>query len=121
MDFRCGTSTSFRTVTKPHMKNSVVTTDSATLLLEAGEPTAPAEVCMFAIAMGFSSRLPVAGNIWRRIARFCQHHNIAGATAALDCRLSITCAEKCLSGSVLGQNNFRGGYGLPLVSLSVIR
>jgi hypothetical protein len=35
------------------MKNSVVTTESATLLLDAAEPTAPAEVCTFTIAIGF--------------------------------------------------------------------
>jgi hypothetical protein len=41
------------------MKNNVVTTANATLLLEAGELTVAVRVCAFVIAMGLSSRLLV--------------------------------------------------------------
>jgi hypothetical protein len=43
-------------VTNPHMKNSVVTTASTTLLLEAGEPTVPERACILTIAISFSPR-----------------------------------------------------------------
>jgi hypothetical protein len=58
------------------MKNNVVTTANATLLLEAGGPTALVRLGTFAIAMGFSSR--VSGR--QLLAeRHCigQHHTIA--------------------------------------------
>src|SRR2546428_4908207 len=76
MDFRWGTSTSFKTVTKPHMKNNVVTTASATLLLEAGEPTALVRLGTFATTMGCSSRALFAGNASQGCSSD-EHHTIA--------------------------------------------